>query len=57
MDKEKDKKGKTNQGVSNKKKMVSFLECIPKKKVQKPSTVFCARNMGHAQHSQHDGLS
>ena len=31
-DKEKDKKGKTNQGDSNKRKMVSFLERIPKKK-------------------------
>ena len=31
-DKEKDKKGKTSPGESNKRKMVSFLEPITKKK-------------------------
>ena len=45
-DKEKYKKGKTNPGNSNKRKMVSFLELIPKKKHPVTSTVFCARNMG-----------
>ena len=40
MDKEKDKKSKNNQGDSNKRKMVSFLEHIPKKK--HPETKHCA---------------
>ena len=46
MDKEKDKKGKTNWGDSNKRKVVSFMSVSQRRSAQKQSTVFCARNMG-----------
>ena len=53
MDKEKDKKGKTNQGDSNKRKMVSLLEHIPKKK--HPETKHCVLCKKHGgAHSAHN---
>ena len=56
MDKEKDKKGKTNQGDSNKRKMVSFLEHIPKnKRSETKNCVLCKKHGGtHSTHSTHN---
>ena len=54
-DKEKDKKGKPNQRDSNKRKMVSFLEHIPKKKC--PEVKHCVLGKKHGgAHSTHNTM-
>ena len=56
MDKEKDKKGKTNQGDSNKRNMVSFAEQIPKKKGQETKHCVLCKKHGvvHSTHNTTD---
>ena len=56
MDKEKDKKGRTNQGDSNKRKIVFFLERIPeKKRTETKQCVLCKTHWDvHSTHNTRD---
>ena len=55
-DKEKDKRGKTNQEGSNKRKTVSFSERIPKKKCPEVKHCVLCKKHGGA-HSTHKGFT